>query len=210
MRVLVLCDDYWHPARIVREGLCALKNERFSFDYIEDARGWSPEQMSGYPLVILTKSNNISSTDQAGWMTEAAQDAFVEYVSRGSGLVAVHSGTAGYDQMPRLRGLLGGVFTHHPPQCPVTVEPVPDHPLAAGISPFTLTDEHYFMALDDAQADVFLQSRSEHGVQPGGWTRAQGQGRLCVLTPGHNLAVWNHPGFQTLLSNALRWCAKEI
>ncbi len=210
MRVLVLCDDYWHPARIVREGLCAVKDEHFSFDYIEDARNWSPERMADYPVVVLAKSNNISAADQAGWMTEEAQSAFVDYVSRGKGLVAIHSGTAGYDQMPRLRGLLGGVFTHHPPQCPVTVKPGAGHPLAAGCAVFTLTDEHYFMALDDAGADVFLQTKSEHGVQPGGWTRLQGQGRVCVLTPGHNLEVWQQPDFQTLLRNAMNWCAKEL
>jgi len=28
-----------------------------------------------------------------------------------------------------------------------------------------------------------------------------------MLTPGHNVEVWLHPSFQTLLDNALRWCA---
>lgn len=31
--------------------------------------------------------------------------------------------------------------------------------------------------------------------------------RVCVLTPGHNLEVWLHPGFQALLRHALNWCA---
>jgi type 1 glutamine amidotransferase len=45
-------------------------------------------------------------------------------------------------------------------------------------------------------------------VQPAGWTRAEGAGRVCVLTPGHNLEVWLHPEFQKLLLNACRWTAK--
>jgi type 1 glutamine amidotransferase len=69
-------------------------------------------------------------------------------------------------------------------------------------------DEHYFMAMNDARADVFLNSLSKHGVQPAGWTRAAGAGRVCVLTPGHNREVWQHPEFQKLLLNALRWAAK--
>jgi type 1 glutamine amidotransferase len=64
------------------------------------------------------------------------------------------------------------------------------------------------MSLNDAQADVFLRSHSKHGVQPAGWTRIEGEGRVCVLTPGHNLEVWRHPEFQKLLLNALRWAAK--
>ena len=109
-----------------------------------------------------------------------------------------------------LRRLLGGVFDHHPEQCPVTVEPQPGHPLCAGSEPFTLKDEHYFMALDDPQAEVYVTTRSENGVQPGGWRRIVSAGRVVVLTPGHNLEVWLHPSFQALLLNALRWCGKMI
>ncbi len=56
-------------------------------------------------------------------------------------------------------------------------------------------------------ADVFLTATSQRGTQPAGWMRGMWKGRVCVLTPGHNLEVWLHPGFQTLLRNALSWCA---
>ena len=206
MKTLVLCNDYWHPSRNVREGLGTLTGSEFRFDWIEDAREWSQETMLKYPVVILTKSNNVSASDQTGWMTESVQAAFSDYVRSGNGLLAIHSGTAEYEQMSVLRGLLGGVFTHHTEQCPVTVTPSAGHPLSAGAAPFTTKDEHYFMALDDAQADVFVTTTSEHGEQPGGWRREEGHGRVAVLTPGHNLEVWLHPSFQALLLNCLRWC----
>jgi type 1 glutamine amidotransferase len=78
--------------------------------------------------------------------------------------------------------------------------------MTSGSEPFTLVDEHYFMTLDDAGADVFLTTESEHGRQPGGWTRTVDAGRVCVLCPGHNLEVWLHPSYQSLIYNALRWC----
>ena len=47
MRALVLCDDYWHPAPVAREGLDALQAKgEFEFDWIEDAGEWSAERMS--------------------------------------------------------------------------------------------------------------------------------------------------------------------
>jgi len=107
-----------------------------------------------------------------------------------------------------MRGILGGAFIGHPKQCPVTVAPKDGHPLTAGVTAFTLTDEHYQMVLDDQEADLFLTSTSEHGTQPAGWTRFEGKGRVCVLTPGHNLEVWLDPSFQTLLDNCLHWCAQ--
>ena len=208
MQTLVICDDQWHPARTPRAGLAPLEQAGFTFDWIENAEEWSAERMAAYPLVVLTKANNVSVSDHRPWMTETVEAAFRDYVHQGNGLLVIHSGTAGYRESAVLRALMGGVFSKHPPQCPVTVEPLADHPLTTGSSAFTLKDEHYHMDLDDAQADVFLAARSEHGVQPGGWTRTDGAGRVCVLTPGHNLEVWLHPAYQTLILNGLQWCGK--
>jgi type 1 glutamine amidotransferase len=208
MRTLVFCDDFYHPAAIPRAGLEALGDAGYEFNWLENAGDWSAQRMAGYALVVLVKANNISSTDKTEWMTGEIETAFLDYVRRGNGLLALHSGTAGYRQRPILRRLLGGVFEKHPPQCPVTVEPKQDHPLTAGSASFTLQDEHYFMEMDDPQVDLFLTTTSEHGTQPGGWTRTEGQGRVCVLTPGHNKEVWLHPSFQALLRNALHWCSQ--
>jgi type 1 glutamine amidotransferase len=210
MKILVLCDDHWHPTRTPREGLGTLATEGFTFDWIENAHDWSPELMGEYPVTILTKSNNVCSSDQTDWMTDTAQSAFHDYVCKGNGLLAIHSGIAEYQQKPVLRSLLGGVFTHHPEQCPVTVEPRLEHPLTIRSATFTLKDEHYFITLDDPQADVFVTTKSENGEQPGGWRRSEGEGRVAVLTPGHSLEVWLHPSFQALLLNCLRWCNKLI
>lgn len=206
MQTLVLCDDFWHPARVPREGLRGLEAEGFSFEWLEDARTWSVERMAAYPLVILTKSNNVSSSDQSGWMTDEVQSAFLEYVRKGNGLLAIHSGTADYQEQNILRRLLGGVFTQHPEQCEVTLQPQPKHALTTNITSFTIKDEHYFMAMHNSDVDVFLTSHSEHGEQPAGWRRTEGDGRVAVLTPGHNLEVWLHPSYQTLISNTLHWC----
>lgn len=208
MRALVFCDDRWHPGRVPRQGLEPLASSGFEFDWVENTALWSAGRMAGYSLVVLAKSNNVSATDESEWMTPEVEQAFLDYVRQGGGLLAVHSGIAGYEKTPVLRGLLGGVFIHHPKQCPVTAEPREGHPLAEGSAPFTLTDEHYFVELDDAQADVFLTTASEHGVQPGGWARTEGQGRVCVLTPGHNLEVWLHRNYQSLLHSGLRWCSR--
>ena len=97
MNVLVLCDDHWHPAQTPRQGLAALAGTEFTFDWIQEARAWSMETMLKYPVMILTKSNHVSATDQTEWMTEPVEAAFAEYVQQGNGLLAIHSGTAEYE-----------------------------------------------------------------------------------------------------------------
>lgn len=206
-RVLVFCDDLYHPAATVRRGLAPLgASGEFAFDWIENAAGWDPERLSGYDAVLLSKSNVCSSTDKTPWLAGPTEDTLGAYVRAGGGLVAVHSGTAGYKDWPAVRAVLGGVFTSHPPPGPVTVEPRLGHALTAGVvEPFAVHDEHYQMALDDAEAEVFLHARSEHGVQPAGWTRMAGRGRVCVLTPGHFPEVWLHPAMQRLFRGSLQW-----
>jgi len=206
MRVLVFCDDLYHPAATVRAGLAPLAGDgRFAFDWVEDAAGWDPSVLRGYRAVLLAKSNVCSATDKTPWLAGPTVEALGVFVRAGGGLVAVHSGTAGYREWPTVRSVLGGVFTSHPPACPVTVEPRRGHPLCAGVEQaFTVHDEHYQMQLDDPTADIFLHTRSEHSVQPAGWLRRSGCGQVAVLTPGHFPAVWLHPSMQCLLANALR------
>ncbi len=208
MHALVLSGDHWHPTEVVRGGLGPLTTKGFTFDWIVDAREFTTAKLAAYSTVVLSKSNNTSESIDDPWMTGQVEAAFVDYVRDGNGLLVLHSGSAGYRETPALRALLGGVFESHPKQCPVTVEPKPGHPLTAGAAAFTAVDEHYLMKLDDRDADVFMTTRSEHGEQPGGWTRGEGRGRVCMLTPGHNLDVWLEPSYQALLENALRWCAR--
>jgi len=206
MKIFVFCDDLYHPASTVRTGLAPLATAGpFRFDWVDNAAGWDPRQLDGYAAVLLAKSNVCSATDKTPWLAGPTEHALGDFVRAGGGLVAVHSGTASYKDWPAVRAVLGGVFSQHPPPCPVIVEPVPGHPLTAGVpAPFPIHDEHYQMIMDDPAADVFLHTRSEHGMQPAGWTRREGRGRVVVLTPGHFPEVWLHASMQRLIANALR------
>jgi uncharacterized protein len=205
---LVWCDDAWHPAAEVQDGLNALADSRFAFEFVTQGEPGLAAQLREHPLVIVAKGNHLCATNQRPWLTAETQGVFRDFVRRGGGLFLIHGGTC-YKDLPEMRGVTGGAFLRHPDQCAVTVEPKPGHPLTSGVSQFTVTDEHYIMALDATDADVFLHSRSEHGVQPAGWTRAEGAGRVCALTPGHTAAVWQHVEFQKLLRNGLNWLAPE-
>ncbi len=209
MRSLVLCDDSAHPASLTRDGLTSLGDCGFDFDFVENPSDWSAELMNDYPLVVFSKANNKSQSDDAAWASEEIGMSFVNYVKQGKSILFLHSGTALYDNSPSLCKLMGGIFVGHPAQCLVTVEPDSKHPLSAGSDTFTLKDEHYQMAMNDPQVDQFLSATSEHGTQPAGWTRLEGKGRVCVLTPGHNLEIWHHPSYQAILRNCLAWCTEH-
>lgn len=207
-RALVFAGDIWHPAETVRHGLAALGAEEFDFEFTDAPPDCPAEWSKKFRLVVLARANISSTTDRQPWLDSDTANSFADFVTQGGSLLVVHAGTSRYEILPAMNALIGGSFVRHPEQCAVTIEAQAENCLTEQVQSFEVQDEHYFMKLDDSRAEVFLRSSSAHGVQPAGWTRLEGCGRVCVLTPGHNLEVWLHPSFQRLLTNALRWTAK--
>ncbi len=210
MNVLVLAGDRYHPALVPTEGLEPLRTQGWNFDIVEDGSLVNAALLSRYQVVLNTKSEGPTAEGQPGWLTAEVAAALQGYVEGGGGLLVVHSGAAGMNDREELRDLFGGLFAWHPAQLEVAFEPKAGHPLTEGVQPFAATDEHYFMNMAEGPMDVFMTSRSRHGAVPAGWCRTQGQGRVAMLTPGHNVPVWLNVNFQRLLTNTLRWCAGEV
>jgi len=227
MRVLLICGDYWHPAHVPIDGVAPLRGQGFDFDIITDAKDFLPQQLSYYTAVLLSKCDQVSQLDETSWKTDTVQRAFVEYVENGGGLLAVHTGTVAGKHTERLDNLLGCRFVYHPNSGPVTVQPVKSHPVTRDVGLFCETDEHYRLELLTDDVDILAASYSPpqgdpckyeedpyHNTQawicPSGYVRTQGNGRICVLTPGHFPPVWLNAHFQRMLKNALCWCGGRI
>ncbi|OBZ07720.1 MULTISPECIES: ThuA domain-containing protein [Bacillales] len=208
MKVGVICDDCWHPGKTIMEGLEPLSKQGIEFDYIQHASEWSSKWMDQQDAVILAKANQISSSDKTPWLTEEIQQRFQSYVEEGKGLLVLHAGTVGYRNEPVFYGLVGGVFQHHPESGPVSFA-YTDKVLwgSPDTDVFAVHDEHYHMEVMEGRIQIFMTSKSEHGTQPAGWLREQGTGRVCVLTPGHFLQVFEQPEYQKMIGQALQWCA---
>lgn len=218
-KILVLCDDVWHPAEVIERGIVSLDAEGYEFDFVKAAKDiLTPEMLEVYPLIIGCKSNNLTSGNPAPWfesgVTEVMAGELQSYVERGGGFLAVHSGNSFQgegDEVKKYTQFVGNRFLNHPPRCEVTLKKIKEHPVVNGIAnEFTVRDEHYQIEMLAEDADPFLQSVSESGgVWTAGYTREMGKGRLCVLTPGHTLSVWRNREFQKLLLNAISWCLGE-
>jgi len=226
MRVLLLCDDYWHPAQLLIDGVAPLAADGFQFDIITNAKDFTPNTLSSYPVVLLAKSDEVSHEDKTPWKTEAVQKAFVSYVEDGGGLVVAHSGITAGEQTEALDHLIGCRFVYHPNACPVTVQPIKSHPVTEGVGMFCETDEHYRLVILASDADILMASYSppqgtedkyqedpynntQAWICPAGYVRTQGKGRVCVLTPGHLLPVWLNPQYRRTIANALKWCGGQ-
>ena len=140
------------------------------------------------------------------------------------------------DAMPAFSALLGNRFLAHPRIAPFRIEvAAPEHPLAAGISAFTTSDEIYVSELA-ADLTVILDveydgpcpgfetervpGRSRHPVL---FTRSEGAGTVVSFTLGHcrgrfdvadmgvedlgvtDTAAWESPAFKEILRRCVDW-----
>lgn len=214
MDILVLCDDRWHPGEVVEKGMAFLKEEGFGLDFVKDAKDiLTPERIRRYPLLVNAKGNAIGCGNDAPWfedgVTEVGPKELQSYVREGGGFLSIHAGNSFTAKTCRdYTEFVGNSFVTHPPRCDVKVTVTGKHPVTEGVADFCIRDEHY--QLDQLAGDILplLTTRSENGgEQMGGYVRTMGKGRICVLTPGHILSVWENPQFRKLVKNAICWCA---
>ena len=215
-KVLVICDDVWHPGEVIMRGLKGVGEGEISFDFVMDAKDiLTQEILKEYDVVMNCKTDQLTGANAAPWFEDGVTEVGVEelkaYVKEGGGFLSVHAGnTYGEACCPDYAEFVGNCFVTHPPRCEVEIQVVKEHPITMGVKNFKIRDEHYQIALTAPDAAIFLESVSETGGrQTAGYTRELGKGRICVLTPGHILAVWQNENFRKLLVQAIRWCRKE-
>ncbi|HZJ56816.1 MAG TPA: ThuA domain-containing protein [Clostridia bacterium] len=214
LNVLVLCDDYWHPGEVIEMGIKPLEGPEFHFDFVKAAKDiLTPEMIAEYQVIVCCKGNSINAANRSPWLTddvtEVTTKEFEDYVKNGGGFLAVHSGNTSREG-DEYTEFVGNYFVGHPPRCDVNVNITGEHPIVDGVKDFTIRDEHYniHVTADDI-TELFTTTSETGGTQMGGYTREMGQGRLCVLTPGHILDVWKHDEFKKIFLNAIRWCGKK-
>jgi len=228
MRVLLFCDEFYHPGDVAIGGVAPLKDKRFEFDIIKKGQDFDPKTLTNYSVVLMAKCPDISPEKMGGnWKTPEVQQAFVEYIENGGGMLVVHNGTVAGDVSGEntevIDKLIGCRFKWHPNDCPVTVEPIKPHPVTKNVESFCEVDEHYYLEILADDIDIVMASYApqqgsskKYAEEPyfnvpaklctSGYVRTQGKGRICVLASGHHLDVWLNPNFQQVLENALNWC----
>jgi type 1 glutamine amidotransferase len=210
IKTLVLCDDYWHPAEVIEAGMKPLE-DKAAITYIHDAKDMlTRELIDRYDVIVCCKGNQINGANQNIWfeenVTEVMPEDLSDWVSRGKGFLFVHAGNT-FRKGADLAKLSGSYFVGHPPRCQIDLK-VRSHPITQGIDDFSIRDEHYQIELTDDDADIFLTSSSAAGgEQIAGYCKSVGQGRVCVLTPGHILDVWRKSEYLKMVYHAIEWCA---
>jgi type 1 glutamine amidotransferase len=212
--ILVLCDDHWHPGEVIERGFRGLGKDRYSFDFVMDAKDiLTPVMLETYPAIISCKGDYLTSANNAPWFEDGVTEVGVKeleaYVKGGGGFLSLHSANTA-KAGSAFGDFVGNHFLGHPPRCAIEVKISGKHPVTEGVTDFSIRDEHYKIECTAGDRVELFQTHSETGGrQIGGYVRELGKGRICVMTPGHILSVWEHPSYQRLVLNALAWCSRR-
>jgi uncharacterized protein len=160
---------------------------------------------------VLYLSNNQPLADPA------LRTGIFELVGAGKGLIVGHAaGWYNWRDWPEYnRQLVGGGTRAHARYGEFRVDVVaPDHPIMRGVpASFTLRDELYRFNPDPegAAVTVLATAREEATgtVYPIVWTVQNAAGRIVVNTLGHDGESHNHPAYQRILQNSLRWASRQ-
>jgi len=206
MKALVICHDYWHSGDIVEKGLSFLqRNHEWEFTVLKEMENIDLQTVnfSDYQGIFVCKDNRNSPEDEGQWLDDLIAKKFVSYVNEGGCLMVLHAGCVACKSSPIFKDLVGCEFIAHPDQCAVDYLPVTNETITEGVSAFTVHDEHYEIAIHATDIHLFLNGQSVHFTQPAGYWREVGHGKVIVMTPGHNLPVWENKTYQKLIVNAL-------
>ena len=153
------------------------------------------------------------------WAYETGADliaAVTAHVASGGGVLSLHTGCICFDDWPGWHTILGGGWVwgesfHAPGLEPVSVTPLPGHPVTEGIGPFTATDEHYRNLAFDPRSIVLAEGIAAAGIiHPVAWASGgECAGRAVTITTGHDLASLTAPGQARLIRQAAHWAARQ-
>lgn len=201
---------------------------RFEVRVTEEFRGASAETLAPYDLVILNYYD--SAKPELRWGTRADQ-ALLDFVRGGKGLVMYHFSTAAFNGWGEYEKLSGGNWRpnngHHSPRHDFTVT-VRDagHPILHGIRATfpVLNDELYanlkwqpkgtYHVLATAWDDHSLYKGKARQPIPGPgidqpvlWILNYGQGRVFADALGHDAIAMASPGFAAIFTRGAEWAA---
>jgi hypothetical protein len=171
------------------------------------------ELLAATDLIVQCWTMGQITGDQAVGLADA--------VRAGTGFAGWHGGIIdSFRSETRYQLMTGGQFVHHPREFTTyLVRPLPEHaehPVLAGIEPFTVTTEQYYLHMDPAVEVLAVTDYEDDPdnpelagvVMPVTWTRRWGAGRVFVTAIGHNLADLEVPEVDSMIKKGMAWATR--
>ena len=209
MLVFSRCDGYKHesvPYWAKALDVISEKTGAFKVVHSEDMSVFTKESLKTFDVICLNNTTKLTPD-------KAQQQAIMDFVQSGKGIVGIHAATDNFYQWPEGMQMMGGIFSGHPWTAGGTWAVKlddPTHPLMKSFKGqnFKINDEIYrtaspthsrknqrgLMSLDRSDettrtAKGVMDDDLDTGIS---WVKPVGAGRLFYCSLGHNTHLtWN-------------------
>ena len=211
-RVLMFyrCEGFIHgsiPYANQAVATMATKTQAFTVDLADTYDVFTTENLAKYDCILLNNTTGMQ------FPTPQQQNAFLDFVSGGKGLVGFHAASDNFGRHPECRALIGGQFAGHPwgggGNWAFKLDD-PEHVLNHAFEGkgFWKHDEIYqynpdtyqgpevlrlLVSLDMNQEEVPKQIKDGPREVPVSWIRKAGDGRVFYTNFGHREDTFSHP-----------------
>ncbi len=189
----------------------------FSVNYTEDRDQAAEALASGEADVALI------SVNRKFFDTPEYRQALMAFAASGKGIIMHHPGTwYGYKEWPELNAqLVGGGSRGHDKVAAYDVNAIrPHHPIMKGVAAkFSVVDELYYMnsgpqEIPEGTSPITVLAETSPSQKfqkphPAVWITDHPDSRVVGITIGHDERTHDHPEFQTLLTNAVKWVSGD-
>lgn len=196
------------------------------------------------PGLTLRRGEPPQASDPEPWVRESMQSLF----AAGTGLVIMHHALAGWPTWDQWAQAIGGRFLYAPgnvegqpwPSSGTRIDTytavmvAPEHPVCAGLSNFSVTDELYCYPLFESRIVPLICSDADYSPElfvstyehvivgekaapkcvghppPSNviaWATSAGNSPIVVIQPGDSAATFALESYRRLVGNALQWVA---
>lgn len=168
------------------------------------------DDLTGVDLIVQCWTMGTITSDQLAGLLAA--------VRAGTGFAGWHGGIIdAFRDQPGYHLLTGGQFIHHHREfVRYTVLPAGDHEIVAGLAPFEVHSEQYYLHADPGNEVLATTGylpdpdRPEIGTptMPVTWVRRHGAGRVFVTAVGHRMADLELPPVHEMIRRGLLWATR--
>jgi type 1 glutamine amidotransferase len=170
------------------------------------------ELVSRYDVLVLYDLSKTLSAEG-----RANLQAFAE---SGKGIIVLHHALCSYNDWEWYRELVGGRYLlepqgGRPPSTYSHDETIPvalagPHPITRGVAITEIHDETYKGMWFSPDITVLLTTSHPLADPPLAWISPYAKSRVVAIQLGHGREAHGHPGYRTLIRNAILWSAGQL
>ena len=179
-------------------------------DFVTDTGG----SRGGYEVVVFYNYHLPTPGNEQFPLGGNVREVLEELGETEQGIFVLHHAILAYPDWPLWQQIVGDIRMDR--SRPVLQEQsvriqnvAPGHPITEGVTSFKVLDETYPAGEPGDGSEVLLVTDHPASMRTMAWTRTYRNARVFCYQSGHDRLAFDNPGFQTVVTRGIQWCARR-